>query len=101
MGLFNKVSQGAGKLFTKAMGKNGVFNKVNEYARKADNSVQRVGNFIRPIANHFGLGDVVKNGMNQVHNMRMQGTNAVNTIKNGLERAVKAPMGDITRSNYA
>lgn len=99
--MFNKVSQGATKLFNKSMGRNGIFNKVNEYARKADNSIQRVGNFIRPVANHFGLGDVVKNGLNHVHNLRLQATNGVNTVRNGLERAVKAPINDINHSNYA
>jgi hypothetical protein len=101
MTFFNKVSNNAGKLFNKAMGTNGIFNKINEIGRKADNSIQRVGSFIRPIANHFGLGDVVKNGLTQVHNLRMKGTDAVNSVKNGLERAVKAPMNDINRSNYA
>ena len=100
MKLFNKISQGATSLFNKSMGHNGIFNKVNEFARKADNSVQRVGNFIRPIATQFGLGEVVKNGLNRVHDLRMQGTNAVNTIRNGLERAVKAPMKEITAANY-
>jgi len=100
MKFFNKVSQDAGKLFNKSMGNNGIFNKVNEFARKTDNSIQRVGNFIRPIASQFGLGDVVKNGLNQVHNLRLKGTSAVNSIRNGLERAVKAPINDINHSNY-
>ena len=100
MKFFNKVSQDAGKLFNKPMGNNGIFNKVNEFARKTDNSIQRVGNFIRPIASQFGLGDVVKNGLNQVHNLRLKGTSAVNSIRNGLERAVKAPINDINHSNY-
>jgi hypothetical protein len=55
MSLFNKIGQGANRLFNKATGKNGIFNKFNEYARKTDNSLQRVGNFIRPISTHFGL----------------------------------------------
>jgi hypothetical protein len=101
MGLFNKIEHHAGKLFNKAMGSNGIFNKVNEYARKADNSVARVGHFIRPIASHFGLGDVVSGAVNRVHDVASNIRNANNSIRNGLERAVKAPIGDIQKSNYA
>ena len=101
MKFFNKVQQDASKLFNKAVGQNGIFNKVNELARKTDNSIQRVGNFIRPLAAQVGFDGVVKSGLNRIHDMRMKGTDAVNTIKNSLEKAVKAPMGQIMSTNYA
>ena len=101
MSFFNKIGSNAQKLFNKSMSRNGIFNKVNEYARKADNSVARVGHFIRPIADQFGLGGVVNGAVNRVHDLKNQVTNVNNSIRNGLERSVKAPIGDIHKSNYA
>ena len=100
MSLFNKIGQGANRLFNKATGKNGIFNKFNDYARKTDNSIQRVGNFIRPISTHFGLEPMVKTGLNTIHNLRMNAVNTSNDLRNGLERAVKAPINQINNQNY-
>ena len=100
MSLFQKVQNNAGRLFNKAMSKTGIFNKINTLARQGDNTVQRVGHFIRPIASQFGLGDVVSEVVNRVHDVASQVRNANNSIRNNLERAVKAPMSDIN-SNYA
>lgn len=100
MSVFNKIGQGANRLFNKATGRNGIFNKVNEYSRKADNSIQRVGNFLRPIASNFGLDPLLQKGLNTVHDLRMNVVNASNDIRNGLERAVKAPINQINAQNY-
>jgi len=100
MSLFNKISQGANKLYSKAMGNNGIFDKMNTFMRKGDNTVQRIGHFIRPIADKFGMGEVVKNIMNKVHDYKVAGTNQVNAIKNNLEKSVSAPMSEIYESNY-
>lgn len=99
--LFNKVSQSAGKLYNKAIGNNGIFNKVNTIMRKGDNTVQRVGHFIRPLADHFGFGGAVQNIVNKVHDYQVAGTKHVTAIKNNLEKSVSAPMSDIHKSNYA
>ena len=100
MGLFQKIQHNAGRLFNKAMGSNGIFNKINTLARQGDNTVQRVGAFIRPIASKFGVGGIVDGVVNRVHDVASQVRNTNNSIRNNLERAVKAPMSDIT-SNYA
>ena len=100
MSLFQKVQHNAGRLFNKAMSKNGIFNKINTLARQGDNTVQRVGAFIRPIASKFGLGDVVSGVVNRVHDVANNIRSTNQSIRNNLERAVKAPMSDIN-SNYA
>ena len=100
MGLFQKIQNNAGRLFNKAMGSNGIFNKINTLARQGDNTVQRVGAFIRPIASKFGLGDVVSGVVNRVHDVANNIRSTNQSIRNNLERAVKAPMSDIN-SNYA
>ena len=100
MSLFQKVQHNAGRLFNKAMSKNGIFNKINTLARQGDNTVQRVGHFIRPIASKFGLGDVVGGVVNRVHDVANNIRSTNQSIRNNLERAVKAPMSDIN-SNYA
>ena len=76
--LFNKINQG-----------NSLFNKVN--LRKADNSVARVGHFIKPFASNFGLGGVVQQAVNTSHR-----------IKNGLEKSINLPMKQIrNHSSYS
>ena len=100
MSLFQKVQHNAGRLFNKSMGNNGIFNKINTLARQGDNTVQRVGHFIRPIASQFGLGDVVSGVVNRVHDVANNIRSTNQSIRNNLERAVKAPMSDIN-SNYA
>lgn len=97
--LFNKVSQGANQLYNKAMGGNGIFNKIDVGTRKFDNSVQRVGHFLRPIANHFGLGDTIHAGVGLIHSTADDLRNANRAIRNNLEKSVKAPIGDIHKAN--
>lgn len=101
MGLFNKIEHHAGRLFNKAVGTNGIFSKVNEFTRKGDNTVQRVGHFLRPMASQFGLGGVVSGAVNRVHDIATKIRDTNHNIQNGLERAVRAPIGDIHKSNYA
>ena len=100
MSLFQKVQNNAGRLFNKAMSKNGIFNKINTLARQGDNTVQRVGHLLRPIASQFGVGDIVDGVVNRVHDVASHVRNTNQSIRNNLERAVKAPMSDIN-SNYA
>ena len=100
MSFFNKIGNSAGRLFNKATSKGGIFDRVNVTLRKGDNTVQRVGAFIRPIADQFGLGDVVGGAVNKFSALATQGRDLNRDIRNNLERAVKAPMSDI-KSNYA
>jgi len=100
MSFFNKLGNSAGRLFNKATNKGGIFDKINVALRKGDNTVQRVGAFIRPIADQFGLGDVVGGAVNKFSTLATKGRDLNRDIRNNLERAVKAPMSDI-KSNYA
>ena len=59
-----------------------------------------MGAFIRPIADKFGLGDVVGGAVNKFSALATQGRDLNRDIRNNLERAVKAPISDI-KSNYA
>ena len=97
--LFQKVTQGANSLFNKSMGRNGIFNKIDTGVRKFDNSVQRVGHFIRPIADHFGLGHAVQSGVDLVHSSSNDVRGANRAIRNNLEKSVKAPINDIHHGN--
>ena len=96
---FNKVSQNAQKLFKNATGSNGIFKKTTDALRKGDNTIQRVGNFLLPLADKIGMSNVLQSGLNTVHGYRQQISDEVNNLKNGLERAVKAPISDIQEQN--
>jgi hypothetical protein len=100
MSLFNKIQNGAHKLYTKFNSNGGIFDKINTGLRKGDNTVQRIGHFIRPLADHFGVGGLVQNVMDKVHGYKIAGTNNINAIKNNLEKSVNAPMSEIMDSNY-
>jgi hypothetical protein len=54
MKLFNKIGNGV-KLFNKSLNDGSLFRKVNNTARKIDHSAMRVGEFIKPVANSFGV----------------------------------------------
>jgi hypothetical protein len=97
--LFKKVGSDAGKLFRNAVGSRGIFNKVTTIGRKADNTIQRVGNFLLPLADKVGLSDPLRAGLNKIHGYRQQFNDQVNNVKNGLERAVNLPMGSIQMQN--
>ena len=92
MSFFNKIGQGARTLFNKVGGNDGsFFRKVGNTARKVDNSIARVGNFLASSANSMGL--------NPVAGMINAGTNAAHQIRNNLERSIKAPISNI-RGHY-
>ena len=96
---FKKVGSDAGKLYRNAVGSRGIFNKVTTIGRKADNTIQRVGNFLLPLADKVGLSDPLRLGLNTIHGYRQQFNDQVNNVKNGLERAVKSPMSSIQMQN--
>ena len=88
MKLLNK-QENHHKLFTKMNQSNSMFNKIN--LRKADNSIARVGHFIKPFASSLGLGGVVQQAVNTSHR-----------IKNGLEKSINLPMKQIrNHSSYS
>jgi len=77
-------------LFNKIVGGSTLFNKITRtpnLLRKIDNSVARVGSFLQPTLNHFGmgaLGNVVGNIVRGAH-----------AIKNNLEKSIHTPMNEI------
>jgi hypothetical protein len=90
MKLFTK-NNGMTKLFSKDGGKT-LFQKIGDHARKVDNTVTRVGNFLSSSARTLGfnpIGDIIDRGVKTVHN-----------IRNNLEKSIKAPLNDI-RQHYA
>jgi DNA-binding protein len=91
--MFGKLSD-AHKLFNKGGDNHSFFRKVSNTARKIDNSVAKVGNFLSNTANTLGYG-----GVGSVIN---KGVDVVHKIRNHLEKAIKAPVGDIRKEhNYA
>jgi len=84
MGLFNKITQGATKLFNKVTNDPNLFRKIDNTARKIDNSVARVGAFLKPIADTAGFGGVVDSVVGGIHGLR-----------NNLELAAKQPLSKI------
>jgi len=96
---FKKLGADAGKLYRNAVGSKGIFNKVTTIGRKADNTIQRVGNFLLPLADRVGMSGTLQSGLNTIHGYRQQINDEVNNVKNGLERAVKAPMSSIQMQN--
>jgi hypothetical protein len=92
MKLFSKISQGATKLFNKVTSDPNFMRKVSNTARKVDNSVMRVGDFLANTANTLGfapIGSAIRGGASAVH-----------AIRNDLEKTIRAPMGEV-RSHYA
>jgi len=90
MKLFTKNS-GISKLFTKN-GSKDLFQKIPTLARKADNTVIRVGNFLSTSARSLGLhpvADAIDSGVNTVHE-----------IRNNLEKSAKTPLNEL-RPHYA
>jgi len=103
MSIFNKISQGARSLFNKATNPV-LFRKINNTARKIDNSVQKVGIFLLPIVSGYNpaYGAQLANGLASTHNIRMGIQNGLDTatrVKNSLEKAIKPPQDNIT-SHY-
>ena len=84
--MFNKVGNSS-KLFNKVGNDGKIFQKISNTARKIDNSVMRVGAFIKPVADVVGMGGYVNSAVNDVH-----------AIRNGLEKAIKTPINDLRRN---
>ena len=71
MSFFNKVSQGAGRLFGKAIADKNIFRKITNTAKRIDGGINKVGNFLSPLAKLYGVDGMLKTGMaasNQVSN---------------------------------
>lgn len=85
---FQKLSSKATKLFNKSGANNPNFlRKVGNTARKTDNSIARVGNFLANTAHSMGYNDV-GDTINSV-------TNKIHDLRNNLEKAIKTPIGDV------
>jgi phosphohistidine swiveling domain-containing protein len=90
MSLFKKLGE-APKLFSKVFNDPTLFRKISNTARKIDNSVARVGNFLTSTAKNIGLGSIAP---------RISGvTDAVHNIRNGLEKAISAPINEVRQYN--
>jgi hypothetical protein len=77
MSVFSKVSQHANKLFSKVMNDRNFFKKVNGVVRGLDGGINKVGNFIKPVAQAFGYDGMLNNVMN-----------VSKRVANGLEKYV-------------
>ena len=89
--IFNKIQKGTNSFFNKFKG-HSIYNKAHEIARKADNTVKRVGHFLVPMANYVSplLGGQLQTGVNLVSRLRQ----GVDRVTNNLERTVNGSMGD-------
>lgn len=81
--LFGKVGNSS-KLFTKAGQGGNLFRKIDNTARKIDNSVLRVGAFLKPAADYVGVGNYVNDAVNGSH-----------AIRNALEKSIRTPVNDL------
>ena len=86
--VFNKLGKTT-QLFNKIGKTDNFFRKLDNTSRKVDNSVARIGAFIHPVADMAHMGGFVDDAVNSVH-----------AVHNGLEKALKTPIGEI-RSKYA
>ena len=89
MSFFNKVSQGANRLFGKVLHDKNIFRKINNTVKTIDHNVNKVGNFITPVAKAFGYDGLIKSAMG-----------ASNRIANGLEKYVM-PLHEARSKSYA
>jgi hypothetical protein len=92
MKFFSKLSE-APKLFSKLYNDPHLFRKIGNTARKIDNSVARVGHFLANTAKNVGLGSLASPISTAV--------DTVHKVRNGLEKAVKAPIGEVRKGIYA
>lgn len=88
MSFFKKIAQNANTLFSKAIHDKKIFSKINNFSKHANNTIQKVGNFIKPIAQAFGYDGMLDRGMQ-----------ASKSIANGLEKYI-APIHE-ARQNYS
>ena len=77
MGFFSKIARGATQ-FGKTVTSPSFFNKVSNGISKGNNLVQKVGNFLKPIAMMAGQPEIVA-GIDTVQGMSSK-------IANGLEK---------------
>ena len=89
MSFFKKISQGANRLFGKVLNDKNIFRKINDTVRNIDNNVNKVGNFITPVAKAFGYDGLVKNAMG-----------VSNRIANGLEKYIM-PLHEARNKSFA
>ena len=88
MSFFNKVSQGANRLFGKVVNDKNIFRKINNFVKNVDQNVSKVGNFIAPVAKVFGYDGLVKNAVG-----------VSNRIANGLEKYIM-PLHEAHSKSY-
>ncbi len=81
--LFQKQGNSS-KLFSKVGNDGNLFRKVDNTARKIDNSVMRVGAFIKPVADYVGVGNYVNDAVNGTH-----------AARNALEKSIRTPVNDL------
>ena len=89
MSFFNKVSQGANRLFGKVLNDKNIFRKINNTVKTIDQNVNKVGNFITPVAKAFGYDGLVKNAMG-----------VSNRLANGLEKYIM-PLHEARSKSFA
>lgn len=88
MKLFNKLVASGTKLFNKLNDpSNNTFRKVINTARKADNTIAKVGHFITNTANDFGLSPVA-----EISNRLVNGSH---TVRKNLTNTLNSSMGQI------
>jgi hypothetical protein len=89
MSFFNKIAQNANTLFSKAIHDKKIFSKINNFTKHANNTIQKVGNFIKPVAQAFGYDGMLDRGMQ-----------ASKSIANGLEKYIM-PIHDVRQKAFA
>jgi len=92
MKLFQKLHHHAHRLFHKIKNDNNLFNKISIGARKFDNTVQKIGSFVVPVAHQFGqhhIADAVHGVVQGVHHVR-----------NHLEKAIKHHPDELRKENH-
>jgi len=86
MKMFTKLNNGQ-QLFTKNNGNQSFFKKLNTAARQFDNSLVRVGSFLKPVASQLGFG-----GVNSIVDRVTVG---VHNVRNALEKATMGKLEDL------
>ena len=84
--MFTKLNHGP-QLFTKNNGNQSFFKKLNTTARQFDNSLVRVGAFLKPVASTLGFG-----GVNSIIDKVNTG---VHNVRNALEKATMGKLEDL------
>jgi len=81
--LFNKLGN-TSKLFNKVGNDGKMFRKISNTAHKFNNSVMRVGSFIKPVADYVGVGNYVNDAVNGPH-----------AVRYALEKSIRTPVNDL------